>query len=137
MTCAGRSIFAPTIRTGDSVLLGSRGNNGSGKYMRIYDKKLEMMLRGIPADQCEDCIRYELELADEKAEAAWRLLVICRDVEEFTQTCGRLAVSGVSSSIAPLVTIMFRDSPASPGGCACWSTSKVGLLYRLRIIGPR
>jgi hypothetical protein len=60
-------------REGDMVTMGSRGSGGSGKYLRIYDKNLE-------SDGAIDCIRWELELSQERAEQAFTWLATVADV---------------------------------------------------------
>lgn len=45
---------------GDQASFGRRGGNGSGKYVRFYDKKLE-------SDGLIDAIRFECEFSDERA----------------------------------------------------------------------
>lgn len=54
--------------THDETAFGRRGNNGTGKYLRIYDKRLE-------SEGENHAVRYELELSDEKAEAAFAGIV--------------------------------------------------------------
>jgi len=65
----------------DMVTLGLRGNWGSGRYVRIYDKFLET-----DKDPEWDCIRYEVENTDEVAEEAIKKLAECKNAVEF-QTC--------------------------------------------------
>lgn len=47
----------------DEVDFGRRGRVGSGKYLRIYDKRLE-------SDGENPCVRYELEMTDRTAHTA-------------------------------------------------------------------
>lgn len=62
-----RTISNAKGRTFDEVAFGSRGQNGSGKYLRIYDKRLESQGEN-PA------VRYELELSDERSQKAFEML---------------------------------------------------------------
>lgn len=48
----------------DAIYFGKRGENGSGKYYRIYDKRLD-------PDNPKECIRWEIELTDKHS--AWTL----------------------------------------------------------------
>jgi DNA relaxase NicK len=53
---------------GDTIYFGSRGKDGSGKLLRIYDKAIES--KGVV-----DAIRIEVELSSKKARDFWELLV--------------------------------------------------------------
>jgi len=64
------------ILTGDTVAFGSRGNNGSGKYARIYDK-------GMESDGKEDCIRYEIEWSLKRSKVVFEDLFGTEDLDEF------------------------------------------------------
>ncbi|RPJ27000.1 MAG: hypothetical protein EHM35_14490 [Planctomycetaceae bacterium] len=55
-------------RKHDEVSFGRRGKTGTGKYLRIYDKRLESKGEN-PA------VRWELELSDNHAKAAFRQIV--------------------------------------------------------------
>lgn len=63
---------------GDSAYFGRRGKNGSGKFVRIYDKALE-------SGGQVDCIRWEVEHTGDCADLLFRDLVACQDVEQFTR----------------------------------------------------
>ncbi|GAI64521.1 unnamed protein product [marine sediment metagenome] len=68
----------------DEVSFGRRGSKGSGAYLRVYDKKLESN------DEC-NCVRWELELTDVKAQKVFtRLAGVCGDLECFAIICGAL-----------------------------------------------
>lgn len=66
---------------GDSVVFGRRGENGSGKYLRCYDKQLE-------SKGDFNCIRWEVEFSKEKASGLFFALSRCSDVEEFAAMVG-------------------------------------------------
>lgn len=68
---------------GDTAYFGRRGGDGSGKYLRIYDKKLE-------SDGAIDAIRYEVELSGERAAEAFRWLAACKSAEAFRLVLGGL-----------------------------------------------
>lgn len=61
---------------GHSVLLGKRGQNGGGKYMRVYDKSLESKGE-------VNCIRWEVEYSKEKAQAVCFALAQQDTIEKF------------------------------------------------------
>lgn len=63
-----RTISNDQGRCFDECAFGSRGQNGAGKYLRVYDKRLESKGEN-PA------VRWELELSDEKAKAAFEMLI--------------------------------------------------------------
>jgi hypothetical protein len=63
-------------KEGDSVCLGRRGENGSGKYMRIYDKFLESKGE-------LNCIRWEVEFGAEKARSVVFALAKCETMESY------------------------------------------------------
>jgi len=54
-------------RASDEVMFGARGDNGSGKYLRCYDKRLE-------TNGENPSVRWELELSDERSQKAFDLL---------------------------------------------------------------
>jgi len=56
--------------TGDSVNIGKRGKDGSGRYVRVYDKGLEQ--QALPMGQH---IRYEVEYANEAAHEVYLALI--------------------------------------------------------------
>jgi len=62
-----RTISNDKARTFDEVAFGTRGANGSGKYLRIYDKGLESKGENT-------AVRYELELSDERSQKAFEML---------------------------------------------------------------
>lgn len=64
---------------GDSVEFGVRGKDGSGKFLRVYDKALE-------SNGAVDCIRWEIELSKAKADAVFKTLAQCASLDDFTRT---------------------------------------------------
>lgn len=58
----------------EEIAFGARGKQGSGKYLRVYDKSMESQGRN-PA------IRWELELSDKRAKKAFEMLLgtLCDD----------------------------------------------------------
>lgn len=70
--------------THDQVMFGRRGEKGSGKYLRIYDKALESKGE-------KDCIRYEVEFTQDKAQQVFKKLCKTQgDIEAFATLCGSL-----------------------------------------------
>lgn len=68
----------------DEVMFGRRGQNGSGKYLRVYDKCLE-------SEGEKDCIRWEVEFSDKKAQSVFEILAGCGgEIEAFVGICGAL-----------------------------------------------
>ena len=71
------------VRDGDTVTFGSRGENGAGKFLRIYDKGLE-------SKHERECIRWECEFSGERArKVVWELANI-ESIEAFGAVCGGL-----------------------------------------------
>ena len=67
----------------DGIGFGLRGKNGSGRYLRCYDKTLE--------SQGEiDAIRWEVELTKETAKTAFLALVIAEELALFTASIAAL-----------------------------------------------
>lgn len=67
-------------REGDQINFGSRGQNGNGICLRVYDKLLE-------SGPEYNCVRWEVELKDERAaEVAYRL-ALCADSGEWARKC--------------------------------------------------
>ena len=68
----------------DEVMFGRRGQNGSGKYLRIYDKNLE-------SDGEKNCVRYEVEFSQDKAHKVFMMLAkTVGDIDAFATMCGSL-----------------------------------------------
>lgn len=68
----------------DAVTFGRRGSKGSGKYLRIYDKKLE-------SKDKFDCIRWECEFSQGKAQKVFTILAgAAGDLDVFATVCGAL-----------------------------------------------
>lgn len=62
---------------GHTISFGSRGKNGSGKYLRIYDKNLE-------SNGEIDCVRYEVEWGQDRAKYVFQELFGGADsIDEF------------------------------------------------------
>jgi len=72
----------------NEVNFGNRGSNGSGKYMRIYDKAMESNNR-------QDCIRYEVELSGKRAQMAYDLLTQMGSVESMASLYAELVVGAI------------------------------------------
>lgn len=60
---------------------GSRGENGSGKYLRVYDKDLESKGE-------KDCVRWEIEFCKERAHKVFDELSQTTTVDDFAGKCG-------------------------------------------------
>jgi DNA relaxase NicK len=74
--------------TGDMVTFGNKGKDGSGKYMRIYDKNLE-------SGGLIDAIRYECVFAKERADEALQLLSRSVDVDRYAQLIARMVAGAI------------------------------------------
>ena len=61
---------------GDSIYFGTRGNDGSGKFLRCYGKDLE-------SGGKVDSVRWEVEFSKERANAVFFELAMSKDVTEF------------------------------------------------------
>lgn len=73
----------------DELRLGSRGENGSGRFVRIYDKELESKGENY-------AVRWEVEFTGDKAVAAFVALSGCNgDLEMFGGVCGALVGGAV------------------------------------------
>lgn len=68
----------------DEVMFGRRGQNGSGKYLRVYDKDLE-------SDGEKNCVRWEVEFSQRKSQEVFTVLAgVSGDLEAFATICGAL-----------------------------------------------
>lgn len=65
----------------DEIDFGRRGQNGSGKYLRVYDKNLESKGE-------KDCIRWEVEFSKERAIKAFDELSQAADTDCLAALCG-------------------------------------------------
>jgi hypothetical protein len=72
----------------DQARFGSRGKNGSGRFVRVYDKGLE-------SDGEIDAIRLEVELSGDVAELWFDKLCACSDTAEFTRMLGSIITSSI------------------------------------------
>lgn len=73
----------------DEVDFGTRGDNGAGKYLRVYDKALE-------SDSKKDCIRWEVEFAKERAHEVFDKLSQVTSIEAFATLCGALVGGSIT-----------------------------------------
>jgi hypothetical protein len=67
----------------DGMYFGSRGKNGSGRFLRCYDKNLESLGE-------IDSVRWEVEFSKQKANLAFRKIIEMRDLETFGGMIGAL-----------------------------------------------
>lgn len=65
----------------DEATFGRRGKEGSGKYLRVYDKALESNFQTF-------AIRWELELTDSRAKQVWKGLMVDGDLEALARHIG-------------------------------------------------
>lgn len=73
---------------GETHSFGRRGRDGSGRFVRIYDKGLE-------SNGEQDCIRLEVELSGDIAREFFAELVGAGSVEKFYSTVARIAVGSI------------------------------------------
>jgi len=67
----------------DEIDFGKRGPNGSGQYLRTYDKFLESKGK-------KNCIRFEVEFTKERAHKVFDKLSQVTSVDAFATLCGSL-----------------------------------------------
>ena len=80
----------PGRLTHDEVSFGRRGEKGSGKYIRVYDKALE-------SNGERDCIRWEVEFTQEKAQQVFvKIAETGGDIEAFATLCGSLVAGAIN-----------------------------------------
>jgi len=72
----------------DEIDFGKRGPNGSGQYLRIYDKLLE-------SEGKKNCIRFEVEFTKERASKVFDKLSQVDSVDAFATLCGSLVGGSV------------------------------------------
>lgn len=72
----------------DEIDFGKRGPNGSGQYLRIYDKLLE-------SEGKKDCVRFEVEFTKERAHKVFDKLSQVTSVDAFATLCGSLVGGSV------------------------------------------
>ncbi|GAH45388.1 unnamed protein product, partial [marine sediment metagenome] len=72
----------------DEVDFGKRGPNGSGQYLRIYDKVLESKGK-------KNCIRFEVEFTKERSHKVFDKLSQAISVDAFATLCGSLVGGSV------------------------------------------
>lgn len=121
-TCTRHVISGKDGRTYDEVAFGRRGQNGSGKYLRIYDKKLESKGE-------IDAIRMELELSNERARTA--VDMILGSGPNVAQTLG--------SMVGGAIDFVHRDGKTHLDRMKRydWWQSIIDRLGRARIAGKR
>lgn len=72
----------------DEIDFGKRGPNGSGQYLRIYDKVLE-------SDGKKNCVRFECEFTKERSHKVFEKLSQVTTVDAFATLCGALVGGSV------------------------------------------
>ncbi len=72
-----------TRLTHDELSFGRRGQNGCGKYLRVYDKDLESKGE-------KNCIRWEIEFTKKRADLVFQKLCETRSIDAFATLCGAL-----------------------------------------------
>ena len=105
--------------TGDGLGFGSRGSSGSGRYVRIYDKRLESKGK-------RDCIRWEAEYSGQKAMTVYLLLLEVSDVDNQNDLRLRLAqlVTGALSFRAAAAGEGQRQHASRREDSAWWAEFK-------------
>jgi len=71
------------------VDFGRRGGNGSGKYLRVYDKSLD-------SKDERNCIRWEVEFHGERANKAFDELSQATSTGAFAKFCGSLVAGSIT-----------------------------------------
>lgn len=72
----------------DEVDFGKRGPNGSGQYLRIYDKVLESKGK-------KNCIRFEVEFTKERSHKVFDKLSQVTSIDAFATLCGSLVAGSI------------------------------------------
>jgi len=72
----------------DEVDFGKRGGNGSGKYLRVYDKALESKGK-------KNCVRYEIEFTKSRAHDVFDKLSLTTSTHGFATLCGSLVAGSI------------------------------------------
>lgn len=78
----------PMITTHDEIDFGRRGQNGCGKYLRVYDKNLESKGE-------KNCIRWEIEFSKERAHVVFDKLSQAPSIKAFAALCGSLIAGAI------------------------------------------
>lgn len=78
-----KMVNGENVRVGHGVTFGCRGDNGGGKFFRVYDKGLE-------SQGDRDCIRWECEFRDGHAKQAWAAIVLCEELPKLAQVLASL-----------------------------------------------
>jgi len=73
----------------DEADFGTRGDNGSGKYLRVYDKTLE-------SNGQKDCVRWEVEFSKERAHIVFDKLSSVKTIDAFATLCGSLIAGAIN-----------------------------------------
>jgi hypothetical protein len=73
---------------GDAANFGRRGKDGSGRYVRFYDKTLE-------SNYTRDCIRAEVENSGERAHEWFTKLCSCKDLAAFETMMGEIVCGAI------------------------------------------
>ena len=84
----------------DEIDFGRRGQNGSGKYLRCYDKNLE-------TDGEKNCVRWEVEFTKERAQIIFDQISQITSIDAFATLCGSL--------VAGCITFVHRCSEKNIG----------------------
>ena len=72
----------------DEIDFGRRGPNGSGQYLRIYDKFLE-------SEGEKNCVRFEVEFTKERSHKVFEKLSQVNSIDAFATLCGSLVGGSV------------------------------------------
>jgi hypothetical protein len=73
----------------DEADFGRRGRDGSGRYVRVYDKGLE-------SDGEIDAIRFEVETSGQVADLWFRIICDVDDDREFCKVLGKIVVGSIT-----------------------------------------
>lgn len=102
-----KSDYIERVKVGGELLgstcyLGTRGAEGSGKYLRIYNKNLE-------SNGEFNCIRWELELTQKRSFEVFGILARSENIEQMIVSIGSL--------VAGCVSFIDRSSGARASRC--------------------
>ncbi len=81
--------YERSVMIHDEVDFGTRGDNGSGKFLRVYDKALE-------SEGEKDCIRWEVEFSKQRAHKVFEKLSEITTIAGFATLCGSLVAGCIT-----------------------------------------
>jgi len=120
-----RVVSGAAVLESDSLAFGRRGSDGSGKFLRVYDKAME-------SDGEQNCIRWEVEYSGDRAAEVFRRLASASSLPELGAFLGALVGGCVS---------FIRRAEGDKNLARCpvheWWQEIVALLGRVSVRRPK